>query len=326
MAPLTNFKISRKNLPQLRTEDFATITNIKHLASYNWLEAPPSKPTIAVPGSPALWSPPPVPRPLKKDSGLVYIAQNAARHPSCPLEPLFRALYHTHPSFDIRDIDIVSDRNNIRRLLSFIDPSTSRNGAEGFSIDVEVTANTAIFNRNETKTSEVIGPNEFRGYGHEFEKAYTTTQIPGSTGHHRIISYSFSDLKMMIRYETDGYVDTAANPISSTPKPEDDIASLLDNLSLTPNSSKPKLTVQTIGTRISHSNTFEIKTRVRHRTLEFDTIAPQVWISQTPMLVRTNHDCGTFTTPDVEVARLGEGESGCVEGVGGVDEGDCEDC
>jgi hypothetical protein len=41
---------------------------------------------------------------------------------------------------------------------------------------MDMTAQTAIFSRNETATYEVIGRGEFRGFGHEFEKAYTITQ------------------------------------------------------------------------------------------------------------------------------------------------------
>ncbi|KAJ5693744.1 geranylgeranyl pyrophosphate synthetase [Penicillium majusculum] len=63
----------------------AIIADVKHLSSYNWIEAP--EPTIAVPGSPALWSAPQGSRQIKKDSGFVYIAQNAIRHPNSPLEP-----------------------------------------------------------------------------------------------------------------------------------------------------------------------------------------------------------------------------------------------
>jgi hypothetical protein len=37
-------------------------------------------------------------------------------NPDSPLEPLFRSLYIEHPSFDINSIDIVTDRNNIRKL------------------------------------------------------------------------------------------------------------------------------------------------------------------------------------------------------------------
>jgi hypothetical protein len=73
----------------------ATITDVEHLASYNWIEA--STPTIAVPGSPAHWSAPQGSKYVKKDSGFVYIAQNAARYPDSPLEPLFRSLYIEQP-------------------------------------------------------------------------------------------------------------------------------------------------------------------------------------------------------------------------------------
>jgi hypothetical protein len=96
-------------------------TDMKHLASSNWIEA--STPTIAVPGSPARWSALPEPQWSKKDSGLVYIPQNAARLPASPLEPLFRSLFIEHPLFDINSINIVTDRNNIRKLLSCIKPS-----------------------------------------------------------------------------------------------------------------------------------------------------------------------------------------------------------
>lgn len=102
MVPITVSKISCLDLREFETPALALITNVKPLSSYNWIEAPNATPTIAVPGSPALWSAPRVSRRLKKDSGLIYIAQNAARHPESPLKPLFRALYTTHPLFDIR--------------------------------------------------------------------------------------------------------------------------------------------------------------------------------------------------------------------------------
>lgn len=116
----------------------AIITDVKHLASYNWIEAP--EPTIAVPGSPALWSAPQGSRQIKKDSGFVYIVQNAARHPNSPLEPLFRALYIEQLSFEIDSIDVVTDRNNVRKLLSFVNPTQSRYGLNSFTIQVDMTA------------------------------------------------------------------------------------------------------------------------------------------------------------------------------------------
>ena len=306
MASTALAEISRLDLLDLSIPPFASITDVKHLSSYNWIEAP--TPTIAVPGSPALWSPLSTPRRLNKDSGLVYIAQNAARHPDSPLEPLFRALYITDPSFEIRSTDVVSDRNNIRKLLSFINPGSSKNGREAFTINIEVANNTTIFCRAETATQEFIQRHEFRGFGHEFEKAYTTSQISDSTGHHRIISYHFGDLKFVIRHETDGYVGAGSGIPSSRKESEKDVLSnMLGSLSLSPANSPPgatstgsKLEVKQEGQVIPLDSTLEIKTRVSHKPLDNQDVMPQLWVSQTPKLVRAYHNNGTFKTPVVE--------------------------
>ena len=307
MASNTLAEISRLDLLRLSTPPSASITDVKHLSSYNWIEA--IKPTIAVPGSPPLWSAPEAPQKLNKDSGLIYIAQNAARHPDSPLEPLFRALYITKPSFDIRSIDVVTDRNNIRKLLSFINPGSSQRGLETFTINVEIAKKTAIFSRVETATHEFIGPHEFKGFGHQFEKAYTTDQVSGSTGHHRIVSYRFSDLNFIVRHETDGYVDAGTKVPSSNSKEQesDSLSSLLGTLSLSPTNRPPnttltgsKLTVKEEGQLVPLESTLEIKTRVSHKPLDIQEVAPQLWVSQTFKLVRAYHYKGTFQKPKVE--------------------------
>ncbi|KFZ15073.1 hypothetical protein V501_02890 [Pseudogymnoascus sp. VKM F-4519 (FW-2642)] len=225
MTPTTIAQISRLELQDLSTPLVATITDVKQLSPYNWIEA--RSPTIAVPGTPPLWSAPGGPWQLKKDSGLIYIAQNAARHPD------------------------------------------------------KVTKNTAIFCRDETATQEFIGPDEFKGYGREFEKAYTTRQIGASTGHHRIVTYRFGGLNFIVRHETDGYVDTDTRiPSSDAKGPESDSLSK--------------------GQMISLKSTLELKTRVFHKRIEFHEVAPQLWISQTPKLVRAYHRRGTFPVPEVE--------------------------
>lgn len=163
--------IFRIDLSRLDASPNASIADLKHLASDSWTEA--STPAIIVPGLPRCWSKERFPRQLREDSGLVYIAQNTTRHPESPLEPLLRALYTTDPLFDMSLIDIVSDRNHIRKLLSSVDPDSSSHGIGGFNIRVEVIYDTAILQREEISITEFIGPNDFRGYGHEFEKAYT---------------------------------------------------------------------------------------------------------------------------------------------------------
>ncbi|KAJ5425203.1 geranylgeranyl pyrophosphate synthetase [Penicillium sp. CMV-2018d] len=298
-----------KEISRLGLESFAPaeaiITDVKHLASYNWIEAP--TPTIAVPGSPAQWSAPPGRRQVKKDSGLVYISQNAARHPDSPLEPLFRSLYIENPSFDINSIDIVTDRNNIRKLLSFIKPTMSNHNLDAFTIQVDMTAQTAILSRDETATYAVIGPGEFRGFGHEFEKAYTISQVKDSTGHHRIISYRLGGLSFLVRHETDGYVRDLRSSVEDDDSTRDDLADILNALSITSETAtmeepsiKSNLTIKREGRIASRESTLEIKTRVFHKPLELTEVAAQLWVSQTPNLVRAYHQRGIFSTPKVE--------------------------
>ncbi len=111
------------------------------------------------------------------DSGLVYIDQNAARNPSSPLEPFFRALYTQNPSFKIKVVDLVTDRNNVRKLLGFVKGSSS----EASKIQVEIAyGKITLFTRIEDKPKEMI--QDFRGFRHNFEDVYSKKQTPGITG------------------------------------------------------------------------------------------------------------------------------------------------
>lgn len=72
-----------------------------------------------------------------------------------------------------------------------------------------------------TATHEIVGADEFKSYGDEFEKAYTTKPIRASTRHQRIISYRFGDLnlvKLTVRHETCAFVNTCTKSPSSNAK------------------------------------------------------------------------------------------------------------
>lgn len=174
MAPTTITTISRSSLAKSSDEPLK-ITDFKHLASYTWRNE--TTPTITVPGRnplptvraapflsgrlsfkavPPRWSPPsPAPH-LDPDYSTVFIDQNAALCPSSPLEPLFRAVLVQDPDLSLRNVDLVTDRGNIRKLLRFVQGSTN----EHFRILVEVVGDgdtpTALFTRVETKTTETI--------------------------------------------------------------------------------------------------------------------------------------------------------------------------
>ncbi|KAI1357949.1 geranylgeranyl pyrophosphate synthetase [Xylaria arbuscula] len=301
MSSKSRMQIKRGNLVEAGV-GAATIESVKHLASYSWIES--SVPTIAVPGIPPRWSPPTFPTRLKKDSGLVYIAQNAARHPEIPLEPLFRSIEVASPEFDVRSSEVITDRNNIRKLLGFINSSSSQNGPESFTIVAEMVKNTLIMARTEAETSQVIQPYEFIGYSHEFEKAYTRCQLADSTGYHRIVSYTFGGLNFTVRHEVDGYVPSSVSSTSNGKETKtDDLAGLLESLSLSATDqassvvrmTRPpgsKMIIREEGFDVPLDSNLEIKTRVSHKRLGFSDIAPQLWALQTPKLVRAQHNRG----------------------------------
>lgn len=231
---------------------------------------------------------------LTPDSGMVYIDQNAARSPRHPLEPLFRALQVQNPDFELGDIDLVTDRNNIRKLLRFVQGTSTEN----FEIQVEIAGDkTAVFTRVEIKSKDII--QDFRGFGHNFEKAYTKG-LPGSTGHHRIVHYLFGGIKCLIRYETDGYIDSKTNSDSTAKAVDvvDNVSDLLEAVSISQTSkpvSKQLVTVVKTTTRpVDLASILEIKTRAASRILDMADVTPQLWISQTPILVIGYHQRRIF--------------------------------
>ncbi|KAK4460748.1 hypothetical protein QBC42DRAFT_271706 [Cladorrhinum samala] len=294
--------ISRSDLDSLVSASAtARITEFKQLASYSWCDKPTA--TISVPGSPPLWSPPPKSSlPLDPDSGTVYIDQNAARCPWSPLEPLFRALFIMNPDLDLSDVDVVTDRNNIRKLLRFVQASSS----DPFRIRVEAVAGrgdgrkgTALFTRADPESVETIVG--FKGYARNFEKAYTKKRGGiGTTGYHRIVGYNFGGLRCVVRCEADGYVgDESAD--------DGLLSAAVRGLSLGSSSESQEtttatgLTILTSGHKedVDVSSTIEIKTRAASRTLDMDEAYGQLWVSQTPKLAVGYHRRGVFT--DVQV-------------------------
>jgi hypothetical protein len=240
----------------------------------------------SISGSPPLWAPKPLGTRLTPDTGLVFIDQNAYRNPNYPLEPLFRAVHSSNPSFDFSKIDLITDRNNLRKLLNFV-----TGNPKSFRIEVERVGRTTVFTRCEEKTSENIPPGEFRGFGHQFEDNYTKWPpgTEGSTGHHRIIRYKFGGLCCLVRFEVD-----VCMPDRRTAAPvEDDLSELVGGLALhEDNPSQIRTTRQ--GNLVSQSSIGEVKTRAAHRQLDMSDVLPQLWFSQTSRLVVGYHRGGRF--------------------------------
>jgi hypothetical protein len=193
-----------------------SITDVQCVGSYNWVEA--KAPTIVVPGtqraillavppvdlnnadtatgSPGIWKNPVLPLVIPRDIDLragqpVYVDQNGHRFPSAPLVPLFAAADAladdgVTEQVDWSSVDIVTDRNGLRKLLRW---ATASEKLRDFRIDVQLAGTmTIILNRWEPRSVDHPHP---AVYGYSFE--HNTTRTPpgceGSTGHHRIIRY-----------------------------------------------------------------------------------------------------------------------------------------
>ncbi|RAH75044.1 uncharacterized protein BO66DRAFT_364432 [Aspergillus aculeatinus CBS 121060] len=264
----------------------ATISNVHHLASYNWIEAP--EPTIAVPGCPNRWTPPWRPGQCEikvpKDPAEDGHSENAARHPARPMEPLFRALYLLQPDLDIRCVDLVTDRSTIRKLLSVISPNLDKRALATLTIHIERQGKTALLCCEEASTRERIPRTRFRGYGQEFEKATTTSCVAGSTSHYRITSYDLEELSCIVRYKADGYVEQRGGH---------DLSTMLVSLNISdspiPIPRHSSLRVCAKGLIIPPDSILEIKTSASGRKVEMDKVLPQMWVSQTSLLV-----CGSY--------------------------------
>jgi hypothetical protein len=205
----------------------------------------------------------------------------------------------------------VTDRNNICKLFSFINPNSTKNGLDIFIIKIKITKNTAIFYRKEAATHKFIKPHKFRGYSHEFEKINTTNQINNNTGYYKIILYRFGDLNFIIRHETDGYIIFDTNIIVPSPNSKeqesDTLSNLLKSLSLSSTNSPPittptrsRLTIKKEGQVVLLESILKFKTRVSYKPFQLREVISQLWISQTPKLIRVYHTKGTFQVLKIE--------------------------
>ncbi|EUC62025.1 geranylgeranyl pyrophosphate synthetase, putative [Rhizoctonia solani AG-3 Rhs1AP] len=306
--------------------DKVEATNVTSLGSYNWVDH--SIPTIVIPGAPPSWTEPNLPLQLEPDVGDSFIDQNTARLPMHPLEPMFRAIDVTQKqlgsNFKLANesIDIVTDRNSLRKLTRFIsshgpnrDPRPGSN--REFRIDVQLASNgrTLVLNRHEEDS--VRKSTGFNGYGHNFEKA-TTEEIPPllatnstrthisrfkSTGHHRITRYDLLGLRFLVRYEVDAMESAPPAEHKTVVRKDDvdDLAAALAQTSLLESTTLPKPRLVTKkpepiidvphselrhvihGNLISQSQVLELRTIKSSLQVPWSDVYPQLFLSQTPV-------------------------------------------
>ncbi|PMD31698.1 hypothetical protein L207DRAFT_441396 [Hyaloscypha variabilis F] len=271
------------------------IKDFTFIASYNWCNS--DEPAIFVPGCPAKLTLPKLPYQVAKDNGQAFIDQNAHRSPSASFDPFFKALLTMHPNFDMKPIELTTDRNSLRKLLQFVSGKTTKS----WRMDVDIIEDTMFFTRWEPHQVQIITGARDSGYGHEFEKAFLSfaSDLKESSGHHRIVRYNLGGIECLVRFGVDGYLgdDVSVDNKTSTVKElEQALADLniqdSNKVSATATATAAEVKVIEKGRLVDDSTTLELKSRSLNMSLKMAEYIPQLWISQTRNLFVGRHKNG----------------------------------
>ncbi|RMZ73491.1 geranylgeranyl pyrophosphate synthetase [Pyrenophora seminiperda CCB06] len=271
--------------PVTSTSSFTT------LCSYNWQTTG----SIFVPGRPPKWTPPPLPATLPADTGRHFVDQNAYHVPKYPFEPAFQALSIMNPNISLSAVDIITNRNSLRKLLDF----SAGKRLDPFAMGLDMINETLVLSRMEVSARQMVrgGPNS--GYGHNFEKAFTTAYegMDGSSSHHRVIRYHIGPLDCVVRFEVDAYFDDGAweREDNTTEDPTNAITTAITKLNLANPYPSTKHTTKVIqkGTPVPSSLLAEIKAKRAGRLTE---ALPQLWFGRTPYFMNGNHVKGVVSS------------------------------
>ncbi|KAI5989810.1 hypothetical protein F5J12DRAFT_501599 [Pisolithus orientalis] len=212
-----------------------------------------------------------------------------------PLIPIFAAVDSLRDDFQYRDLDLITDRNSLRKLLRCIDQQHDKT----FRIDLDLLGKTCLLTRCEETLTDTI--KEFHGFGVEYERAATKPRRGSEeeTSHHRIISYNFGGLKILLRFAIDACAepesedDSFLASFSSLSIGERGPSTLSDGLAY---SSRFGMKVKLTSPRsvLPQSSVIEIKTRAARREVDWKESYPQLYLSQTPYLYLARYTRGTF--------------------------------
>ncbi|KZP08843.1 hypothetical protein FIBSPDRAFT_922616 [Athelia psychrophila] len=259
------------------------ILDLDYIGSYNWLDGPQAT-IIATPFQ------------VQADSGPKYLDQNTFRPPASSLPPLLRVVGIESPGFRWPSVDLITDRNGLRKLMRWLrDPA-----AREFRIDTQLVGDkTMLFSRWEKSSMELLDKrvNKYgrpiQTYVFAFEKATTRPAkgCEGSTGYHRIVAYDFGGLNIVVRFE----------PRSSTDSDLEDLAAALVTTSISEPKDAHGIHVRRAGAGVPQSNLVELTTLYDQKTtnsgwweLRCMESYPQLFLSQNPHFFLALHNRGRF--------------------------------
>lgn len=263
--------------------------------------------------------------------------------PSCPFIPLFSALRAANPSFSFAGVDLLTNRNSLRKLLGVAENRPS----QSFRIGATLVRDTLVLFRREHSLREFL-PAKGGGasYGHGFEAAFTAREdqrLRASTSHHRAIQYDLGALRCVVQFEVDAWYEAGeqadAPKVQSQDEQKDD--GLLDGivqgvegitLDVARRAGEPSVPVTTplsrqkaqrpkgkgqgqgsTGLSVLNSDAehqpsatqlAEVKVRSK-KPFQSSKAIPQMWFGRTPYLISGVHDQGVFS--EIRVENVGEG-------------------
>jgi len=142
---------------------------------------------------------------LEPETTTRYVDENAARYPSGSWGPAWPPILHLHPKFDFTDLDLITDREPVLKLLEL----ASGDATEDFSFSAQVLGRAIIFlpSNSENHLQQITQT----GYRVPYDKAHLQyiAEMQGTTQHYRIITYNLGTMKIMLRYAADAYLPPA---------------------------------------------------------------------------------------------------------------------
>ncbi|KDR82523.1 hypothetical protein GALMADRAFT_58125 [Galerina marginata CBS 339.88] len=297
-----------------RNEEDSCVKNCIYIGSYNWLKG--DAPAILVPGSPPHWENRATHYTIPPDIGVYLSNQNGHKMPNALFLPLIVAVNQysqnaKKPPFDWASVDIVTDRNCLRKLTRWV----GGNNVRDFRIDLQLVGEkTVLMNRWEKRNMEVFSG---RTFGFSFEKA-STSPAPGckdSTGHHRIVTYDLNGLKMVVRFEVDACIPPVAKYPRKSISTIDELTDSMNSIKISPASRVGQLQIFEGGSAVSHTAVVELTTRSQKNIMDngFDwkEAYPQLFFSQTAHHFLAVHQRGRFI--DIQKRKITSEELQAIE-------------
>ncbi|KAK7746283.1 hypothetical protein SLS53_002242 [Cytospora paraplurivora] len=253
-----------------------------------------------------------LPLKVQPDSGIQYVDQNASRLPRYPFEVVFHAVERLDPTFRFDSIDVLVNRNSLRKFFDFCMGRTQ----DSFRVNLFLVKNTLVIERCVKSPKEYLSSSGGSGFGHNFERATTRlpTGLSDSSAHHRVLGYKLGGLECAVRFEVDASFDdgnSGGTPGAGGSKDilqEDVFESLQASLSSLTLSN----TVDTRASDVSVSAIFrgpgtpqacvaELKSQSSPKSRT--KAMPQLWFGRTQYLITGYHNGGIFDRVKVDDLR-----------------------